>query len=51
MHFPYSLVVFDLDGTLVDSASDGPGGVYTESGVADAPLVAGHELRGRLLAR
>ena len=22
MHFPYSLVVFDLDGTLVDSASD-----------------------------
>ncbi len=36
---------------LVDSAVDGPGGVYTEPGVADAPLVAGHELLGRLLAR
>jgi 2,3-bisphosphoglycerate-independent phosphoglycerate mutase len=35
---------------LVDSATDGPGGTYTEAGVADAPVVAGHELMGRLLA-
>jgi 2,3-bisphosphoglycerate-independent phosphoglycerate mutase len=34
---------------LVDSRTDGPGGTYTEAGVADAPLVAGHELMGRLL--
>jgi 2,3-bisphosphoglycerate-independent phosphoglycerate mutase len=34
---------------LVDSRADGPGGTYTEAGVADAPLVAGHELMGRLV--
>ncbi len=33
---------------LVDSATDGPGGVYTEAGVAECPLVAGHELMQRL---
>lgn len=36
---------------LVDSTVDGPGGVYSERGVADRPLVAGHELMGRLLGR
>ncbi|MCB1249364.1 MAG: 2,3-bisphosphoglycerate-independent phosphoglycerate mutase [Acidimicrobiales bacterium] len=36
---------------LVDSEHDGPGGVYSEPGVADAPVVPGHELLGRLLAR
>lgn len=35
---------------LADSAIDGPGGSYTEAGVADAPIVAGHELMGRLLS-
>ncbi|UDY37227.1 2,3-bisphosphoglycerate-independent phosphoglycerate mutase [Dermatobacter hominis] len=35
---------------LVDSAADGPGGTYTEAGVADAPVVPGHELLGRLIA-
>lgn len=35
---------------LADSAVDGPGGAYTEAGVADAPIVAGHELMGRLLS-
>ena len=35
---------------LADSAVDGPGGRYTEEGVASAPVVAGHELMGRLLA-
>jgi 2,3-bisphosphoglycerate-independent phosphoglycerate mutase len=35
---------------LVDSQVDGPGGVYTEPGVADAPIVAGHELMARLVA-
>ena len=34
---------------LVDSEQPGAGGTYTESGVADAPLVAGHELMGRLV--
>lgn len=29
---------------LVDSEADGPGGVYTEAGVADAAPVAGHRL-------
>jgi 2,3-bisphosphoglycerate-independent phosphoglycerate mutase len=33
---------------LVDSARPGPGGTYTETGVADAPPVMGHELMGRL---
>lgn len=35
---------------LADSAVDGPGGRYTEEGVADSPIVAGHELMGRLLS-
>lgn len=35
---------------LVDSANDGPGGVYTESAVAESRVVPGHELMGRLLA-
>lgn len=35
---------------LFDSRSDGPGGTYTEAGVADAPVVPGHELMGRLLS-
>jgi 2,3-bisphosphoglycerate-independent phosphoglycerate mutase len=34
---------------LVDSAVDGPGGTYTEAAVAEEPVVAGHELVGRLL--
>ncbi|MGI9118992.1 MAG: cofactor-independent phosphoglycerate mutase [Acidimicrobiales bacterium] len=36
---------------LVDSEVDGPGGAYSERGVAGAPAVPGHELMGRLLAR
>jgi 2,3-bisphosphoglycerate-independent phosphoglycerate mutase len=36
---------------LADSAVDGPGGSYTEAGVAAAPITAGHELMGRLLSR
>ena len=36
---------------LVDSAVDGPGGAYTEPGVADAPVVLGHQLMGRLVAQ
>lgn len=35
---------------LVDSAGDGPGGVYTEAATATAPIVAGHDLMGLLLA-
>jgi 2,3-bisphosphoglycerate-independent phosphoglycerate mutase len=35
---------------LVDSSHDASGGTYTEVGVADAPVVAGHELMARLLA-
>ena len=35
---------------LVDSAVDGPGGTYSEAGVADAPIVAGHELISQLLS-
>ena len=34
---------------LVDSRADGPGGVYTEAGVAHAEVVAGHGLMGRLV--
>ncbi len=34
---------------LVDSTVEGPGGTYTEAGVAEAPVVVGHELMGRLL--
>jgi 2,3-bisphosphoglycerate-independent phosphoglycerate mutase len=35
---------------LADSSIDGPGGRYTEEGVASAPVVPGHELMGRLLS-
>jgi 2,3-bisphosphoglycerate-independent phosphoglycerate mutase len=34
---------------LVDSRVEGPGGVYTEAGVAQCPVVPGHELMGRLV--
>ena len=34
---------------LVDSDSDGDGGVYTEACVGDKPVVAGHHLMDRLL--
>lgn len=36
---------------LFDSTVDGAGGEYTEAGVADLPIVPGHELMGRLVAR
>ncbi|MFA9565313.1 MAG: 2,3-bisphosphoglycerate-independent phosphoglycerate mutase [Acidimicrobiales bacterium] len=35
---------------IVDSQHDGPGGTYTEPGVASQPVVVGHELVGRMLA-
>ncbi len=35
---------------LVDSERPGPGGVYTESGVVDLPIVPGHELMSRLVS-
>jgi 2,3-bisphosphoglycerate-independent phosphoglycerate mutase len=35
---------------LFDSQVEGPGGEYTERGVADAPLVQAHLLMSRLLA-
>jgi 2,3-bisphosphoglycerate-independent phosphoglycerate mutase len=35
---------------LVDSTVDGPGGTYTEAGVADREPVPGHELMGRLVS-
>jgi 2,3-bisphosphoglycerate-independent phosphoglycerate mutase len=34
---------------LVDSRADGPGGTYTEAGVAAADAVPGHQLMSRLL--
>ena len=34
---------------LVDSAVDGPGGVYSEPATAGSPPVPGHELMGRLV--
>ncbi len=34
---------------LVDSATAGPGGTYTEAGVADEPVVPGHDLMARLV--
>ena len=34
---------------LVDSRTDGPGGVYTEPATASAPVVAGHSLMRELL--
>ena len=36
---------------LVDSGAAGPGGTYTEAGVADLVPVPGHELMARLLQR
>ena len=36
---------------LVDSREDGPGGVYTEEGTADAGTLPGHTLLPRLLGR
>ena len=36
---------------LVDSAVDGPGGVYSEPATARRTAVPGHELMGRLIAR
>ena len=36
---------------LVDSRVDGPGGVYTEEGAADAGALPGHQLLPRLLGR
>jgi 2,3-bisphosphoglycerate-independent phosphoglycerate mutase len=35
---------------LVDSRTDGPGGIFTETGVAENPPVTGHELLPALLA-
>jgi hypothetical protein len=34
---------------LFDSTVDGPGGTYTEAGVAASAPVVAHELMGRLL--
>lgn len=34
---------------LVDSAVDGPGGTYSEPGVAELPVVPGHQLLGLLV--
>ena len=34
---------------MVDSQENGPGGVFTENGVADTPLVRGHQLLPSLL--
>jgi 2,3-bisphosphoglycerate-independent phosphoglycerate mutase len=34
---------------LVDSTVDGPGGVYTEDGVAGSDPVPGYQLMGRLV--
>ena len=36
---------------LVDSAVDGPGGVYSEPATAGAPPVPGHSLMGRLVTK
>ena len=36
---------------LIDSAVDGPGGVYTEPATAQCPDVPGHELMARLVGR
>lgn len=35
---------------LVDSTSDGPGGTYTEAGVAGTPVLPGHDLMTRLIS-
>lgn len=34
---------------IVDSEDDGPGGVFTENGVSESPLVRGHQLLPELL--
>ena len=34
---------------MVDSQENGPGGIFTENGVADTPLVRGHQLLPSLL--
>ena len=34
---------------LVDSAHDGPGGIYSEPGVADEPVIPGYRLMAELL--
>jgi 2,3-bisphosphoglycerate-independent phosphoglycerate mutase len=34
---------------LVDSATDGPGGIYTEAATSDSPAVPGHTLMSRLV--
>jgi len=34
---------------LVDSAVDGPGGIYSEPATAAAPDVPGHSLMGKLV--
>jgi 2,3-bisphosphoglycerate-independent phosphoglycerate mutase len=34
---------------LVDSRVDGPGGTYSEAGVADLPIVEGHQLMAELV--
>ena len=36
---------------LVDSSGKGPGGVFSEPGVAERPVVPGHSLMGRLTGR
>ncbi|MGQ0743143.1 MAG: 2,3-bisphosphoglycerate-independent phosphoglycerate mutase [Acidimicrobiales bacterium] len=36
---------------LVDSASVGPGGTYSEAGTASSPAVPAHQLMGRLIGR
>ncbi len=36
---------------LVDSAVQGPGGTYSESGVADLPVTSGHKLMAKLTGR
>ena len=36
---------------LVDGEVDGPGGIYSEAATAALPVVAGHELMGRLTSR
>jgi 2,3-bisphosphoglycerate-independent phosphoglycerate mutase len=35
---------------LVDSTTDGPGGVYGETATADRPAIPGHSLMGRLVS-
>lgn len=49
---PLALKTHTMDSVpwlLVDSATDGPGGAYTEAATAHAAAVPGHELMGRLV--